>query len=85
MSNTIALPTKPGEAARKGICLPLRGPFVKLRQGALITLGGNWIDFLNSNPGSTTDIFDLEWGYVVYQNDGYGIVSIAGYYYDTSD
>lgn len=85
MSEIINLPTAPGKPESKAISLPLRGPFVKLDQHALVNVGGVWQQFVEANRDSIIESFDLSWGYIVYQNDGYNRVSIAGYYLDTSD
>jgi len=85
MKNIIEIPTAPGRPERRGITLPLRGPFVILGQNERPPEGITWNDFLFSNPAKASPEFDLQLGSVVYQNDGNNRIEMAGFYYDTSD
>lgn len=85
MPREITVPTKPGRPEQAALNLPLRAPFIILSQQVHVDKHQSWAVFCESNKTRMTNVFDLNWGYVVYQQSESGGIEIAGYHYDTSD
>ena len=82
---SVSIPTDPGKPESAAIYLPIRGPFVMLRQHETFDKGMSWVDFNETYSSHKTESLNPTWGYVVYQQSSGGGIEVAAYHYDTSD